>query len=144
VTPSPTATTAPPVLDNPHFLPLAFMAWHNGEEPNDRCAEAYEIYAGIPYEFLPDDRDDWFTFQLAAPSDLTVVLTDFSPLAGQVAVYRGEGCMSAQLLGHNGDSTSEKTVALGSQPAGRYYLYVSNDGALSATEKYKLGIVAQP
>lgn len=75
---------------------------------------------------------------------MTVTLADFSPLAGQIAAYRGASCSSSQLLGNNGDTASTKVLDLGGQPAGRYFLYVSNDGVMSATEPYTLIVTTQP
>lgn len=149
-TPLPSATLAPPETPVPpaqnhnKYLPLAFHSWRNGEEPNDQCGQAYRIRPNNTYQFLPDDPHDWFTFELAEPANLTVTLVDFSAMAGQIAAYQGSDCASSQFLGNNGDTTQTKELALGLQPAGRYFLYVSNDGVLSTTGPYSLTVNAQP
>lgn len=118
------------------------MSGPGGEEPNDGCGDAYFIAVNRTHQFLPDDLYDWFTFVMATDSVLSVAITEFTPLYGQVAAYRGESCGSATLLANYGDPGTTKTLALGQQPAGSYYLFVSNDGTLSTTQPYQLTITA--
>lgn len=142
-TPAPTETTVPPTM-GPRYFPLAFSFRQGGEEPNDDCGSAYWISSDNAHQFLPDDRDDWFTFVVKESAEVTVILDNFGPLAGQIAAYRGANCASSQLLGNNGNTASLKELALGEQPADRFFLYVSNDGAPNTTEPYTLMIFTKP
>jgi hypothetical protein len=145
-TPTPTATVPPPPSDVALHLPLlAKVTGPGGEEPNDRCADAYPIVVNYTHHFLPDDMHDWFTFVLPAAANLRIVVDHFIPLDGQIAAYRGERCTPGelQLLQNYGFPGLTKTLDLGQQPAGRYYLYVSNDGEFSDTEPYRLTITAE-
>ncbi|MGH2536963.1 MAG: hypothetical protein ACRDHL_06195, partial [Candidatus Promineifilaceae bacterium] len=79
----------------------------------------------------------------SAPADLTVSVTEFAPLAGQVAVYGGASCGTAVFLGNNGSYGPNKVVPLGQQPAGAYFIFVSNDGEMNLTELYSLEVQAE-
>lgn len=107
-------------------------------EPNDSCSIAYPILTDTVYEFYPDDEHDWYTFRLEDEAELTIHLQNFMPRAGQIAAYNGDSCGSAGLLGNMGEDALEKTLNLGRQPAGVYYIYVSNDGLMSSTHPYRL------
>lgn len=107
-------------------------------EPNNNCQEAFSILPVIVHRFYPDDASDWYQFQLETGGNLTVVVSNFVPLAGQVAVYRGSKCGSAVFLGSNGDFSSTKSVNLGTQPGGKYFIFVSNDGPLNNVTPYTL------
>jgi hypothetical protein len=145
-TPTPTATVPPPPSGVSVYFPLLAKATiPGGEEPNDRCADAYPIIINYTHQFLPDDLHDWFTFILPAAGNLRIVVDDFIPREGQIAAYRGESCTPGELLllGNYGFPGLTKTLELGLQPAGRYYLYVSNDGALNPSEPYQLSITVE-
>lgn len=138
-TPTPTSTLPPPTRGPiADYLPvLMISAVNTMGEPNNDCRQAYALNTGVLYQFLAEDLHDWYDFTLAEPGDLTIRLTDFVPLAGQIAVFRGD-CDAYVFLGNNGDSTAEKTLTLGPQPAGRYLVYISNDGAFNTADPYSL------
>ncbi len=73
---------------------------------------------------------------------------DFTPLTGQIVAAAesepGQGCKNPRFLANNGSSNSDKFVPLGQQPAGRYYVWVINDGLQSADAIYRLFIRAVP
>ena len=145
-TPTPTATVPPPPAGVSVYFPvLAKVTSPGGEEPNDRCADAYPIVVNYTHQFLPDNQHDWFTFVLHAAGNLRIVVEQFAPLHGQIAAYRGESCTQGELLllQNYGFPGLTKTLDLGQQPAGRYYLYVSNDGALNGSEPYLLSITVE-
>ena len=127
-----------------HLLPaptarlLMPMVSRRGEEPNDSCAEAFQLFVNRNETFLPDDAVDWFVFDLAAAAEVTVELRDFSPGRGQLNVAIGQGCQQLQLIGTSGEPTVDKTVSLGRREAGRYYIRVIADGPLSQTAAYRL------
>ena len=60
-------------------------------------------------------------------------LRSFTPAAGQLVVASGRDCKSLKLLGSNGDDLPNKDVNLGQRPAGRFYIWVINDGPTSTT-----------
>lgn len=110
------------------------------DEPNNTCADAHLIQVNTLYEFFPDDANDWYRFQLTAAAELEIRIENFVPLDGQVAAYAGATCETAAFLGSNGDSAPQKILTLGPQPAGTYYIYVSNDGASSGADPYHLSV----
>jgi hypothetical protein len=115
------------------------------KNPTTDCADAYPIVINYTHQFLPDDMHDWFTFILREAGNLRIVVDQFIPLHGQIAAYRGESCSPGQLLllQNYGFPRLTKTLDLGQQPAGRYYLYVSNDGAPNESEPYLLSITVE-
>jgi hypothetical protein len=88
---------------------------------------------------LPDDPDDWYRFNLTQPGNLTVTLSDFTPVDGQIVLYRGR-CAAPILLKNNGNSETVKVVELGLQPAGYYLIWIITDRNFSSTRPYKLHI----
>jgi hypothetical protein len=117
-----------------------FYYKHSPGEPNDVCQQAHPLSPNVVYNFYPDDPNDWYNFELHTSGKLTVQVDNFVPLAGQVAVYRGNSCDNLIFLGSNGNFGTTKIVDLGPQPPGKYYLYVSNDGILNNVNPYKLEI----
>jgi hypothetical protein len=110
------------------FLPLAAQ---RGEEPNDACAEAFWLATNRVVNLQPDDVNDWFYFDTASTATITVELRSFAPAAGQLVVASGRDCKNLKLLGSNGDDLPNKDVSLGQRPAGRFYIWVINDGPTS-------------
>lgn len=98
--------------------------------------------------FRPDDKDDWFYFDTAQESELTVELRDFLPGVGQILVasekQSGQGCNGLVLIGNNGSSNPTKIVSLGRRPAGRYYIWIINDGGFDANSLYRLYVRSTP
>lgn len=126
------------------FMPI--VAWVIGrvEEPNDTCAQALEITLNRSESFLPDDRDDWFYFDLPAAASVTVEMRNFVPGKGQLIVAAGQGCAGLTLLGSNGQNRPDKSVVLGARPAGRLYIWVINDGPVNSTSPYQLTVRTTP
>lgn len=142
-TPSPTSTpppTPPPgTLTNFQFLPLSLLSEpETWGEPNNNCAQAYQITAGATHSFLAEDQADWYHVVLSQAGDVTVRLANFVPLAGQISVWRGDNCNATTFLQNNGDSALEKTLHLGPQPTGGYFIFVSNDGVFDDVTPYSL------
>ncbi len=112
------------------FLPMIIR--DRPEEPNDVCTEALPINTDIQYQFLPDDKNDLFTFDLTQTSNLEIRLTNFTPQAGQIVLYRGD-CSAPVVVANNGNVSASKTISVQNQPAGTYIILIVNDGALSTT-----------
>ena len=108
------------------------------EEPNNICEQAYPINIDQTYNFLANDSEDWYRFDLVSATTVVVRLTDFTPQLGQIVVYTGTVCGSLTTLGNDGSQSTTKTVDLGLQPAGRYFVRVINDGAPNTTTPYQL------
>jgi hypothetical protein len=109
------------------------------DEPNDICAQAYGIDIDSSYSFLPDDRDDWYYFDLPAEQEVTVELTNFVPVNGQIIVARGTAiCQGLQLVGSNGNHDTEKIVVLGTLPPGHYFIWIITDGVFNTDTHYDL------
>jgi PKD repeat protein len=124
------------------YLPVILNApTRSSGEPNDLCATAFSINTDATYQFLAEDRVDWYQFDLTADSHLTVQLTEFVPLAGQIALYRGDNCTSRVYLGNDGRIGTSKQIDAGIQPAGHYYIFVGNDGVLNTVDQYKLHVI---
>jgi hypothetical protein len=124
-------------------MPVVFYK-HSPGEPNNTCPNAFNIFPNRVYDFYPDDSVDWYTFVSVNAGSLTVQVENFVPLAGQVAVYRGSDCGNLLFLGNNGDYGMTKIVALGAQPIGRFFIFVSNDGNPNNTTPYQLEVQIEP
>jgi hypothetical protein len=147
-TPSVTATATsgpaePPAAGVLYFPLLAVPAHDLFGESNNSCDEAYPLSLNRVQSFRPEDRDDWYRFTTSTVGTITVRLTGFTPQHGQIAVYMGPNCNQRTFLVNVGESQLDKTAALGYQPAGTFFVYVSNDGALT-TEPYYLEVVFLP
>lgn len=140
-TASPTATQPPDfVSDRIYASFLCHGCSASAGEPNDSCKDSRPVQSGMSYEFYPDDLHDWYWFQLEQPAEVEIRVSNFVPLAGQLAAYRGSNCEDATFLKNYGMSTPDKVLLLGQQPAGVYYIYVSNDGIFSSDDPYQLFI----
>lgn len=122
------------------YFPLAVDTL---DEPNDNCSAAYPIHINQAYYFFPDDRDDWYYFDLSRQGHVLVELSNFVPLLGQIVIYKGGHCDTLQILKNNGNAQESKPVPLGIQPAGRYYILVINDGTANNREPYTLQVSFQ-
>lgn len=107
-------------------------------EPNNSCAQAHPITVNTLYKFFPDDQIDLYTFNLTSTSNLSVTLTDFTPIKGQIVLFYGDCDAPPVTIANNGNSSSTKTLTLQNQPAGTYILMVVTDGTYSSTKSYKL------
>ncbi len=109
-------------------------------EPNDVCDQAYPLATNQVREFLAEDIHDWYKFTLDSSSNLTVNLTNFVPVAGQITIWRGT-CQSLTYLGQNGDFATTKSISLTNQPAGTYHVWLINDGPQNSNDKYTLSVL---
>ncbi len=125
-----------------YFLPV-FRVPRIFGEPNNQCVAAASITVNHDHHFLPEDQHDWYQFDLPSSGELIVKLSNFVPQKGQLTLYRGKDCFTSVFIGMDGDIATTKTVKLGNQPVGRYYIYVSNDAAPS-TEPYLLRAYFEP
>jgi sugar lactone lactonase YvrE len=137
-TPTATATAASGARYRLHFPVVAFQQFNALGENNDTCLQAYPLLTNTTYHFLPEDTNDWYGFVLTEGAEVTIRLANFTPLLGQIAAYRGPSCGEAQFLGNNGSISVEKTLQLGAQPAGAFYVYVSNDGPFNNVSLYSI------
>lgn len=121
------------------FIYLPAIVPSRGEEPNNSCAEALSIHTDQLYSFLPNDKDDWYYFDLATELDVVVELTNFIPRKGQIVIASGSStCQGLQLVGNNGNNQMEKIVDLGTRPPGRYFIWIITDGTFNQTTPYNL------
>ena len=133
--------TPPTVISYSVYLPMATNYFLNHSalgEPNDVCEQAFSITPNQTTKFLAEDIDDWYKFTLGTPGDMTVDLTNFVPIAGQITVWRGSSCQNLTLIGQNGDFSSEKRINLANQPPGTYFVWLINDGPMNNSSKYNL------
>jgi hypothetical protein len=90
------------------------------------------------YQFLADDTDDWYLFDLATTAQVQAVLTDFEQ-TGQIIAWDGD-CDSLNRLGNNGNDQPTKIIDLGVMGIDRYYVWVINDDAPTNSLPYHLEI----
>jgi len=120
------------------YLPVTLKPFVFGE-PNDNCATAYPVDLNQTNQFFPEDRDDWYVFNLASRASVEIELTNFVPAAGQFLVYSGD-CIGRQQIFHNGAIAVHNDFDIGSLGAGTYYVYLINDGAFDDTNAYLLTV----
>jgi hypothetical protein len=132
IQPTPTANLFMPIIGR------------RSEEPNDVCREAPAAAVNRDEQYFADDRHDWFYFDLAKSARVVVRLKAFAPGEGQLIIARGSACGALDLVGSNGDNQTNKVVDLGRQEAGRYYIWIINDGAPNTTDPYTLRIDVTP
>jgi hypothetical protein len=130
----------PIIEQQPERIYLAAIA-DDVVEPNDSCIEAYPVQLNRQYFFLADDIQDVYHFTLKDSQSVRVEMTNFVPLAGQLVVWTGE-CGALTLIGRNPDTALNKTVDLGSRPAGFYVIQIINDGPLNDQDRY--GLIVRP
>ena len=125
-----TETVNVEITDQPATLLFMPNVADDTVEPNDSCSRAYPLIADKQYAFklpgvYPSDAD-YFTFLLTQSSQVSVVLTNFTPIYGQLIVRRGDDC--SIFVGSNGAPALNRVLALnGPQPPGLYYVQVIND-----------------
>lgn len=107
------------------------------DEPNNSCADAFPIQTNTFYSFFPNDPVDLYTFNLTNATDLEIRLTNFTPLQGQIVLYRGD-CSAPVVIANNGNTSSTKVLNLQNQPAGNYIILVVTDGTFSTSNPYNL------
>ncbi len=136
-----TLTITEPTNPGPQlvFLPLVLRPRIWGE-PNNSCGDAFPVALNQPAQFLAEDENDWYHFALSQPTPIQVELLNFVPQAGQLTVWSGLPCTAATLIGHDGSTATNRTLDLGTQPAGDYFIWLINAGALNPTDLYSLQV----
>jgi hypothetical protein len=116
------------------------------DEPNNSCSQAFPISFDRTYQFLANDKFDWYVLDLNVSGSvgLEVRLTNFVPQQGQIVIYKGSTCDTAVLKGQNGDTATTKVITLPNQTSGRYYVGIANDGTLNDVDLYNLRVSIQP
>ena len=113
------------------------------DEPNNNCQKAYPLKNNVPYEFLAEDRHDWYSFTLNSSANVTVDLTDYEAEEGQILVAEGE-CGALIRIGHNGDFSANKSISLDNLAPGAYYIWLITDHfSTGEPYKYKLQVKVQ-
>lgn len=116
------------------------------------CGRPYPLSLNTQYNFRPPNEydsnlpveqreQDYFTFTLTQSAAVRVELTHFVPLKGQLIVrphIEGGTSPCGPSLGRDPDEALNKTVDLGTIPAGRYYIQVINDGPSNVPDLYGL------
>ena len=128
VTPLPVTYVYLPVLLN-NYPPI---------EPNNNCGQAYPIGIGTNYEFTSDDVEDWYAITLTSQQNVTVVLSSFESVQGQLLAYGGTCGGSLQLLQNDGSPSTTKTLNLNNLAPGTYYIRVYSDPVTNTT--YRLQV----
>jgi hypothetical protein len=112
------------------------------DEPNDVCQEAYPLSNNVPYEFLAEDKDDWYSFSINKSSNVTIELTEFEPVEGQILVAVGQ-CDALVRIGHNGNFSTNKIIKLDNLQVGRYYIWLISDNIRTVGEPYKYNLMVK-
>ncbi len=98
-------------------------------EPNNSCTRPYPLLLNRQYYFLPPSvypgDQDYFSFELTQSTRVRVELTNFVPRKGQLVVRKGAGCQT--IVARNPDEALNKTLDLGTQDPGVYYIQIIND-----------------
>lgn len=116
------------------------------------CGRPYPLTLNTQYYFRPPNRydptlpveqreQDYFTFELTQSGRVRVELTNFVPRKGQLIIrphVAGSTTPCGSPLGRNPDEALNKIVDLGTQPAGRYYIQIINDGPSNVPDLYGL------
>ncbi|MCB8985658.1 MAG: lamin tail domain-containing protein, partial [Ardenticatenaceae bacterium] len=118
------------------FLPA--IRHDRSDEPNNICSEAYSIKTDQTYSFLANDDKDWYQFDLPTKTNVTIRLTNFLPMDGQIVVYSGSNCSTLSTVGNDGSNSTTKTVNLVDAPPGGYYILIINEGTTNITTPYQL------
>lgn len=122
-------------------------------EPNNNCFRAYPLSRNRQYFFRPpnkynslvplDQRDqDYFSFELIQSGRVTIEMTNFVPRSGQLIirphVEGGNPPCGTPPLARNPDEALDRSIDLGTRPAGRYYIQIINDGPSNVQDLYGL------
>ncbi len=106
------------------------------------CTAPLFIDIDTVYQFYPDTEHAIYWFALADTTDVVVELMNFLPEEGQIAIYKdtGKGCDPASLedIGFDGSSDIDRTLAVGAQEAGNYYVYIFSGADLGREQAYSL------
>jgi uncharacterized repeat protein (TIGR01451 family) len=106
-------------------------------EPNNNPAQAFEIEVNRDYRFYADDREDWYTFNLANSSSATVRVTEFLAQDSQVIIYSA----GLNILDSNTRPGPIRQLTLTNLPAGDYYVRVFNNATVFSGQPYVLRVI---
>ncbi len=133
----------------PKFVMLPLIAYvqpplPESDEPNNICQEAYALGNNTIYEFLAEDRHDWYSFSTSKIANITVELTQYEAEEGQILVAEGQ-CGALMRIGHNGDFSTSKIIELNNLAAGTYYIWLITDniGPVGQPYKYNLQVIVR-
>jgi len=105
------------------------------------CVDSFSLSLNRLYSFLPPPHSSQSVFRFTLPRSgvVSVQLNNFVPLDGQLVVWSGQ-CGTLVFLGYNPDKALNRTVDLGTRPAGQYVIQIINDGPTNMTNAYRLRI----
>ncbi len=129
----------PKIIMMPILSKGSFVA-PESEEPNDTCQEAYPLALGVINQFSAEDKDDWYVFSTINLGDIRVTLSEYEPVEGQILVAGGQ-CDALDLIGHNGDFSTDKIIDLEDLSPGKYYIWLITDNVRSSGEPYKYNLI---
>jgi hypothetical protein len=112
------------------------------DEPNNTCQEAYPLSINVPYEFQAEDRDDWYSLSINTTSNVTIELTEYEPVEGQILIAKGQ-CDTLERIGHNGDYSTNKIIKLDDLQIGRYHIWLITDNVDTIGEPYKYNLMVK-
>jgi hypothetical protein len=129
---------------NVESVDVLWEAEPNGADKDVRDANG-PLVSGETYRGYPNDKDDYFFFELSGQTTVDVLVEDFAPTSsyGQLVLYgpAPEG-QRGPLIANFGDP-GHSSMALGpySLGPGRYYIRVyTNEGHHSTSQPYRLTV----
>lgn len=146
---SETAVTTLLVREKPIYtlyLPTAIRGipwpWDQQGEPNNEVCSSYPLDINRQYtNFLPNDAQDWYHFDLDQPGTVEIEVSNFVQ-TGQIAFYIGPDCASRTFLINNGDPSMTKIVrwtVTNEQAPNRFFIFVGTDPSeFRTTNPYSL------
>lgn len=120
------------------YLPAVLRPLPYGE-PNNTCTQAVSLPLNQSQAFLAEDGHDWYVFELAQSGTVRIYWQNFVSQEGQMILYRGS-CDDLVFIANNGETAVNRTLDAGSQPAGRYFIWLINDGPLNDQDEYTLRV----
>jgi hypothetical protein len=108
-------------------------------EPNDTCANAQPVTLNQNNYFKAEDENDWYFFDLNAAAPLRISLQNFITANGNLSVWRGS-CGELDFVGSDGSTAVNRTINLGTQPAGHYLIWLISDPPFNNNNLYTLRI----
>lgn len=129
------------------YLPLVLRnyPWDPYYEENDDLEDAFgPLQNGAQYRAYPDDRYDFYYFELSSTASVTAKVINFVPTStfGDLLLYRDPGAGGTlgdpvAQWGTPGATDMEVTVALG---AGKYFVLVHTSDNFSTSQLYTLSV----
>ncbi len=112
-------------------------------EPNNRPCSAYGIATGTAYQFMPDDRNDWYYFDVDETATVTVELRGLVVSDSQFSVWDGTCTdLLTPSLGYDGAvDHPNKTIQIKNLKPGQYFIWVLNGDNIAYSTPYSLRVV---